>query len=130
MTGNLDQRQLASVRRAAAALVAQEGAGVPREVLVGLAGHGMELTLHADAEPVIAVVHRAEPRSGAFATLTAREHEVAALLAAGRTNAEIASELVIALGTVKDHVHNILEKTGLRSRAAVAAAWHGYTPTA
>jgi DNA-binding NarL/FixJ family response regulator len=33
--------------------------------------------------------------------------------------------LVITLGTVKDHVHSILAKTGLRSRAAVAATWHG-----
>jgi DNA-binding NarL/FixJ family response regulator len=31
---------------------------------------------------------------------------------------------VIAPSTVKDHVHSILDKTGLRSRAAVAAAWH------
>jgi two-component system NarL family response regulator len=49
---------------------------------------------------------------------------VAALLAAGRTNREIAAVLVIAIGTVKDHVHSILEKTGLRSRTAIAAVWH------
>jgi DNA-binding NarL/FixJ family response regulator len=130
MPGGLDPPQLASVRRAAAALAAQNGHGVPRDVLAGLAGQGMELTLHADVEPVIAVVHHGDPRAGAFATLTAREHEVAALLAAAKTNAEIASELCISLGTVKDHVHRILEKTGLHSRTAVAAAWHGFTPGA
>jgi DNA-binding NarL/FixJ family response regulator len=51
-----------------------------------------------------------------------------ALVAAGHTNAEIAAALVISVGTVKDHVHSILAKTGLRSRAAVARAWRGHAP--
>jgi DNA-binding NarL/FixJ family response regulator len=56
-----------------------------------------------------------------FAELTPREREVAALLAAGLGNREIAARLCVTLGTAKDHVHHILEKTGLPNRAAVAA---------
>jgi class 3 adenylate cyclase/DNA-binding CsgD family transcriptional regulator len=53
--------------------------------------------------------------------LTSREREVARLLAAGRTNREVADILVITEGTVEVHVKHILSKLGLRSRAQVAA---------
>jgi DNA-binding CsgD family transcriptional regulator len=53
--------------------------------------------------------------------LTEREREVARLLAAGRSNREIADALVITEGTVEVHVKHILSKLGLRSRAQVAA---------
>jgi DNA-binding NarL/FixJ family response regulator len=82
------------------------------------------VTLLAGRGLVLAVVHPAPGRRGVLARLTKREREVAACLAAGLSNAEIAQALVITVGTVEDHVHNILAKTGLRSRAAVAAAWH------
>jgi DNA-binding NarL/FixJ family response regulator len=55
--------------------------------------------------------------------LTARELDVLRLLASGRTNKEIASQLIVALGTVKVHVERILSKLGStnRSEAAVRA---------
>jgi DNA-binding CsgD family transcriptional regulator len=53
--------------------------------------------------------------------LTGREQEVARLLAAGRSNREIADTLVITEGTVEVHVKHILSKLGFRSRAQVAA---------
>jgi len=53
--------------------------------------------------------------------LTRREHEVAHLLSRGLTNRQIASELVIAEGTVGIHVDHILAKLGFHSRAQVAA---------
>jgi DNA-binding NarL/FixJ family response regulator len=66
----------------------------------------------------------ARPRSRAdFSQLTDREREVAALVAQGLRNAEIARELFISTATVKDHVHRVLRKTRLSSRTAVAAAW-------
>jgi DNA-binding NarL/FixJ family response regulator len=43
------------------------------------------------------------------------------LVAAGRSNREIADALVIAEGTVEVHVKHILSKLGFRSRAQVAA---------
>ena len=52
--------------------------------------------------------------------LTEREHEVMLLLVNGRTNKEIAEELVIVERTVKYHVGNILAKTGARSRTELA----------
>ncbi|MGE0830907.1 MAG: helix-turn-helix transcriptional regulator [Hyphomonadaceae bacterium] len=53
--------------------------------------------------------------------LSARERDVVRLIADGKRNAEIAGALCISLSTVKDHVHNALTKTGLASRAALAA---------
>jgi DNA-binding CsgD family transcriptional regulator len=56
--------------------------------------------------------------------LTAREQEVLLLLAAGRTNPEIAEQLVISRKTASVHVSNILTKLGLRSRVQAAAVVH------
>jgi DNA-binding CsgD family transcriptional regulator len=53
--------------------------------------------------------------------LTAREHEVAGLLAAGLTNAELARRLYISPKTAAVHVSNILAKLGMTNRAEVAA---------
>jgi non-specific serine/threonine protein kinase len=52
--------------------------------------------------------------------LTAREREVAELVARGLSNPQIASELVIGERTVQTHVGNILSKLDLSSRAQVA----------
>ena len=59
--------------------------------------------------------------------LTAREAEVLALIAGGRSNAEIAAELFVSMATVKTHINNLFAKTGVRDRAqAVRYAYqHG-----
>jgi DNA-binding NarL/FixJ family response regulator len=54
--------------------------------------------------------------------LTPREREVAALVADGLSNKEIAKRLRITLGTVKHYVHQILEKTGLQGRVGIATS--------
>jgi|GEM_PF-2252581 len=53
--------------------------------------------------------------------LTAREREVAAAIARGRTNAQIGDELAISPRTVKKHVENIFQKVDVRTRSGLAA---------
>jgi DNA-binding NarL/FixJ family response regulator len=52
--------------------------------------------------------------------LTSREMEVVALIAEGLCNKEIASQLFISISTVKNHVHNVLEKLNLQHRLDIA----------
>jgi DNA-binding CsgD family transcriptional regulator len=58
---------------------------------------------------------------GALSGLTSREQEVLRVLAAGRSNREIAAELFISDKTVSVHVSNILAKLGAASRTEAAA---------
>jgi DNA-binding NarL/FixJ family response regulator len=52
--------------------------------------------------------------------LSDREIEIASHVAAGKTNADIGSELFISAGTVKTHVANIQRKLGVRNRVGIA----------
>ncbi|MEH1130404.1 response regulator transcription factor [Micromonospora sp. CPCC 206061] len=56
--------------------------------------------------------------------LSPREAEVTQLIARGRSNADIANELFVSVGTVKTHVANIQAKLGTTNRVGIAAwAW-------
>jgi len=57
----------------------------------------------------------------AFGGLTTREREVAALIAQGKFNREIAEELVVNERTIETHVSNIMFKLGFTSRSQIAA---------
>ena len=58
-------------------------------------------------------------------TLTSRQLEVVSLIEQGLSNKEIARQLSIELSTVKNHVHNILEKLGARRRWEAVAQVRG-----
>ncbi|HEX9369431.1 MAG TPA: response regulator transcription factor [Roseiflexaceae bacterium] len=71
---------------------------------------------------LLARVRRAEheSHSAAFQDLSERELEVLALVAEGKTNAEIAEALVLSEKTARNHVSTILEKLGLTNRIEAA----------
>jgi two-component system nitrate/nitrite response regulator NarL len=57
--------------------------------------------------------------------LTRRERQIAALASEGLSNKEIAIELRIGPATVKNHIHNILEKLQIRRRGAIGIHFRG-----
>jgi two-component system nitrate/nitrite response regulator NarL len=81
----------------------------------GIAHKLLDALRDTPARPTPAV-----PREG-DAALTRRETEILQLVAAGLSNKEIAAQLVITEGTVKNHVHNALEKLHLSNRTQAAA---------
>jgi DNA-binding CsgD family transcriptional regulator len=74
----------------------------------------------------MALIPRQEPlpprraAKKAFGGLTEREREVAALVAQGKSNREIALVLVVNYRTIEKHIENILSKLGFTSRAQIA----------
>lgn len=80
----------------------------------------------ADGRTVVNAGARADGGGSRPPALTRRESQVLALLCAGRTNREIADELVISDNTVKNHVRRLYEKLHVRSRTEAvvrAARW-------
>jgi class 3 adenylate cyclase len=88
-----------------------------------------ELALRGFAKPaaafnVVGIKRPARPTSEEVFDrfhITAREKEVAALIAQGRSNRDIAEALVITEGTAANHVEHILKKLAFNSRAQIAA---------
>ena len=66
-----------------------------------------------------------EQSDGPLGPLTAREREIAELVAAGRTNREVADQLVLSTRTIEAHLRNIYGKLGVRSRVELARAAQG-----
>lgn len=116
----LSRRQAGDHQRAAAFL--NEALVIGRE----LGMHGLEARVTALLEQI-----RSQPQQGGLypAGLTQREVEVLRLIAAGRSNRDIAETLFISQYTVASHVRNILTKIGAanRTEAATFALRHGLT---
>jgi DNA-binding NarL/FixJ family response regulator len=94
-----------------------------------------EVQLHPKAaQKLMSAVSKPEDTSSsqsgkrALDDLTGREQDVLQLIADGKTNQEIADELVISESTVKTHVSNILAKLQLKDRTQIAiyALKHGF----
>ena len=73
-------------------------------------------------EQLVAATAMNAPSGQAPGTLTAREREVAVLVAQGLANSEIADRLGIGAATVKTHVSTLLEKFKVRNRVQLAVA--------
>jgi non-specific serine/threonine protein kinase len=86
-------------------------------------GRGQALGYDDAVAYALGIEPAAAPPAADPTPLTRREHEVADLIAAGRSNREIAGILVISPRTVESHVEHILAKLGVAGRAQVAA-WH------
>lgn len=56
-------------------------------------------------------------------TLALREKQIAALIAQGKSNHQIAATLHLADGTIKDYLHRIFGKLGVYNRTGVAVWW-------
>jgi len=81
------------------------------------------LRLHRQVEPWDVAVGGSGEDGGSVTRLTGRQREVMALLAQGKSNKEIASDLGLAAGTVKIHISNIFKALNVRNRTqAVIAA--------
>jgi DNA-binding CsgD family transcriptional regulator/pimeloyl-ACP methyl ester carboxylesterase len=77
--------------------------------------------IHAIDDFLAELPHVNGPTAPTSDALSLREVEVLRLLAAGKSNQQIADELVISLNTVNRHVSNIYAKTGAANRAEAAA---------
>lgn len=79
------------------------------------------------ATPAVFAALRESPSDGPAEELdlTDREREIMELVVRGRSNREIADELVIAYKTVKNHLNRIYTKTDVDSRAEAIARWFG-----
>ena len=91
-----------------------------------MAGRAMTATdATAEVEAALALDREAPEdaaeTSGAVAGLSPREAEVLRLIAAGRSNREIAAELILSVRTVERHVTNLYRKIGARGRADATA---------
>jgi pimeloyl-ACP methyl ester carboxylesterase/DNA-binding CsgD family transcriptional regulator len=101
-------------------------AGIPGARLEILAGRD-HLPYIGDAVGLATSIRRfvglPPPRFGSAAALTARQQQVARLVAQGRTNRQIAAELTITERSAESHVERIRDRLGFRSRAQLAA-WY------
>lgn len=108
------RRQHAAVRRALASA---------DEAALALEDADLELRKVEPVERSPAVRQLAEAQSRVHAILTRREIEVLRLMAAGRTNQQIAEKLVISTGTVKSHVKRVLRKLHATNRAEASSTY-------
>jgi DNA-binding NarL/FixJ family response regulator len=73
------------------------------------------------AKRLSALAAQRQPPRAKELVLTAREAQILTLLELGLSNRDIASQLCIAVHTVKNHLHNLLKKLGVSTRADAAA---------
>ncbi len=118
-----DEVLFAAIQAGAAGYVLKQAGGQDVVRALQAVAQGQALLDPALTERVFAQVRRAarSQETAAFARLSEQEQRVLALVAAGQTNREIAQELHLGEGTVRNYVSNILGKLGVANRAEAAA---------
>jgi DNA-binding NarL/FixJ family response regulator len=112
----------------------QLAASIPRSRLVILEGDDLfedaESAVHALEDFITQHLAAAgstsmrESADSSETSLSQREIEVLRLIASGKSNAQIADELVISLNTVRRHITHIFNKAGVGNRAEAASYAH------
>ena len=128
-TFDLDEYVFAGLQAGASGFLLKDTLAADLVSAVRVVASGEAVAAPSVTRRLIAHYVRRQPASPPAATerlavLTAREREVLTLIALGRSNTEIASELYLSEGTVKTHVGRILAKLRLRDR--VQAVILGY----
>jgi len=123
LTKDAGRAELAAAVRAAASGQATFAREVGERLAAGFAAT-------PPAAPDAAGAPSADALRERFPALTAREAEVLALIAEGRSNAEIAASLYLGVSTVKSHINALFAKLGVRDRAQAIALAVGSAPSA
>lgn len=121
-TFDLDEYAFAAIRAGASAFLLKDA--TPPELLAAIRSvHGGDSVVAPsttrrllDHFASLPETGRTAPDDPRIASLTERELDVLRLIAAGRSNSEIAADLVVAETTVKTHVGRLLSKTAVRDR--------------
>ena len=125
-TFDLDEYVFDALRAGASGFLLKDAPADDLIAAVRVLARGEALLAPAVTRRVIELFAQAPPPPAPLeaSPLSPRESEVLQLLARGRSNAEIATELVVSEATTKTHVSSVLAKLGLRDR--VQAVIHAY----
>jgi two-component system nitrate/nitrite response regulator NarL len=122
--GEVDQELIACAEAGVSAFIGRDGSHQDLLRAIAQAQQGeFSLSPHQATLLLGRIAQLAEVRtqSPGAANLTRREREIVPLIERGLSNKEIGRQLSIETATIKNHVHNILEKMQLRTRGEVAA---------
>lgn len=118
-----DEMLFNAIRAGASGYVLKQIGGDDLIRALDAVGRGEALLDPAVTQRVFQEVRRAvkEEEASAFASLSQQEKHVLGLVSSGKTNREIARELFLGEGTVRNYVSSILSKLGVSNRAEAAA---------
>ena len=118
-----DEMLFAAIRAGAAGYVLKQAGGMDVVRAIEMAAEGKAMLDPSVTAHVLAAVRRAAESqdANAFADLSGQERRVLARITIGETNREIAQQLHLGEGTVRNYVSNIFVKLGVANRAEAAA---------
>jgi len=123
-TFDLDEYVYAAIRAGASGFLLKDVRPLDLVDAIRLVAAGNALLGPTVTQRLLEQFAESEPAPATLDSLTDREQEILALVARGRSNAEIAADLVVSETTVKTHVSSVLRKLGVRDRVqAVIAAY-------